>query len=212
MVRRDTTRFAQSNEGGLPLEEVRFLFLLVTPKFSASDEQCAAIYMFQRKGNAATVDRRPIPETRPDTKVAPQTTGSAGGVDVDSLLREAKEELPRRIRINLAEDMEDAVASGEIGPTNDAVEACLRLAERVAPHVALAPRLKCAAFVEGNGVVALVLQSLVTDRRLTCRFAADGLTMVIYRIDEGMEADQEVMRTDAANAPRELGEWVTKRA
>lgn len=125
--------------------------------------------------------------------------------------REASE-LVERIELKLAEDEEEALLSDDVAPAPNAVQACLRLARRFAPHVALAPRLKSGAFTEDDGGISLVFQSLVTDRRVTCRIDPRGTRVSAIRIDEGMRADSPVMSLDNRDAPRELAEWVTKRA
>ncbi len=123
----------------------------------------------------------------------------------------ASAELVERIEFKLKEDRAEAEISEDTAPSPGAVDVCLSLARRVAPHIALAPRLKWAAFTEDDGGISLVLQSLVTDRRLNCRIAPDGSIVSVIRIDESMQADSmRVLLTDA-NVPRELAGWVTKR-
>jgi len=133
-------------------------------------------------------------------------------VDVDSLLRAGVEAFVHRVETDIDEDTEDAVAANEVAPNPGARQVCVQWARRVAPHVVYAPQLKYAAFAEEDGGVTLVLQSLITDRRLTCRVGASGTTIVIHRIDEFMTAHQAAISPDHAAAPRELAEWVIKRA
>lgn len=141
-----------------------------------------------------------------------KTSAEENEVNVASLIRDAASDLVRRIQTNLDEDVIDAAASGETAPSSDAIKACLRLARRLSPRVALAPGLRFAAFTEEDGVVALVLHSLATDRRLTCRIAQNGATASVHRIDENMESMHGELLTDTESAPRELAEWVMRRA
>jgi len=132
-------------------------------------------------------------------------------LDFDKLVEQNTRELVERIELKLLEDREEADCSGDTAPTARAFHTCLSLAQRLAPHVALAPRLKSGAFTEDNGGVSLVLQSLVTDRRLNCRIAPDGVAVSAIRIDERMRASSAPVALNDPNVPKELAEWVTSR-
>jgi hypothetical protein len=131
--------------------------------------------------------------------------------DFSSMVDRRSRELVERIELKLLEDREEADCSGDTAPTARAFHTCLSLAQRLAPHVALAPRLKSGAFTEDNGGVSLVLQSLVTDRRLNCRIAPDGVAVSAIRIDERMRASSAPVALNDPNVPKELAEWVTSR-
>lgn len=152
----------------------------------------------------------PFPFSQHEQDVRTSVEGNE--VDLDSLIRDAASDLVRRIQTNLDEDVVDATASSDLAPSPDAVKACLWLAEHISPRVALAPGIRFAAFTEDDGVVALVLHSLATDRRLTCRVSQNGATTSVHRIDENMKSLQGELITDFESTPRELAEWVMKRA
>ena len=201
-------------------EEIAFPFRWVAQPSLPSDECDAPGAILQRQFDATHVEQRVItsqqtsyPGTGGWREIDPDSRLTEGqpAIDVTSLLRDAVRDFTDRISTNLEEDIEDASATDDFLPGRGAVEACLRLARRLAPHVVLSPKLKCAAFATESGEVALVLQSLVTDRRLTCRIAADGSTMLVHQIDETMEATQASLRTNDASVPRELAQWVIKR-
>ena len=131
--------------------------------------------------------------------------------DFQRLVDQESHELVERIELKLAEDREDADRTEDVAPSEAAAQVCLQLARRLAPHLALAPQLKAGAFTEDDGGVSLVFQSLVTDRRLSCRIPPDGTHISAIRIDEGMRADRGPVLVSHPDAPRELAEWVTKR-
>lgn len=133
-------------------------------------------------------------------------------VDLHALVPDGVSAFVDRIQYDLDDAIQDARETGEPAPTKAAYEACLRLARRVAPLAALAPRLKRAAFTEETGAVSLVLQSLVTDRRVDFRIAVDGRVIDALRIDENMHPESFAFSVDQSHSPRELARWVTNRA
>lgn len=116
-----------------------------------------------------------------------------------------------KIEYRLHQDIREAQASNEITPNPTAVKTCLGLVREFAPHAVLAPRLKSGVFAEESGDLSFVLQSLVTDRRLTFRISNDGEIVFAIRIDEHMKADSLPLKLCDSNALRELAEWVTTR-
>lgn len=140
----------------------------------------------------------------------PETLHSNEMVDFENLVDRRASQLVERIKQKLMEDSAHARGSEDVTPSETAIATCLALARRLAPHVALAPHLKSGAFTEDGGGISLVLQSLVTDRRLNCRVTADGSAVSAIRIDECMEAECHAISLDDPNAARELAEWVTK--
>jgi hypothetical protein len=128
--------------------------------------------------------------------------------DFESFVRRASRKFVERIERKLVDDREEA---DDVAPTPAAVQTCSDLARRLAPHVVLAPQLKSGAFTEDNGGISLVLQSLVTDRRLDVRIAPEGTVLSAIRIDERLQADSIALSVNDPNAPKELAEWVTSR-
>lgn len=137
---------------------------------------------------------------------------TSDAVDLPELLENADLAFVKRIRANLEQDRRDAADSGDALPSEPGIQACLSLAELVAPCVALAAKLKWAAFTEETGAVSLVLQSAVTDRRVNFCISADGTNASCIRIDEFMKSEQIDVRLDDANTVRELARWVARRA
>lgn len=132
--------------------------------------------------------------------------------EYNGLVSRQSRRLVEQIECKLTNDREECRQDNEIGPTSRAFQVCVRIAQRLAPHVALAPQLKFGAFTEDDGGVSLVLQSLITDRRLNCRIPPEGAPLTAIRIDEHMGAESLEFSLTDRNAPRELAEWVTKRA
>jgi len=145
-----------------------------------------------------------VPEKTPDD--APE------GVDIPGLLTDDFSESIKRIQRNLREDREDAGIDGEVAPTDAAVETCMKLTRCIAPRVVLKPRLRWAAFTEETGGVSLVLQSLVTDRRLNYQISPDGTRISAIRIDEYMRSESFVVSVDDEEILRERTAWVVNRA
>lgn len=112
----------------------------------------------------------------------------------------------------LAENVKDAWDSDGIVVDESAIRACFSLARALAPFLIPSASLKSGAFAEDDGCVALVVQSLATGRRLTCRVSADGNTVRIIRIDERMKSEVSHFSLGDKGTPRELAEWVLARA
>ena len=131
--------------------------------------------------------------------------------DIKRLLEGELSQLLDKLTSKLADDAEDALLHGEPVPSDSARDACLELAGRLIPHVVLAPQLKWGVFLEDTGAIALVLQSLLTDRRLTCRISRDGSEVETTKIDEHMHGDRQPYDTCKACVAKELAEWVIRR-
>lgn len=180
----NTTRVAEeSDEGGYQVREV--------PSSTWSDGTFES-------------DNILVPEKTPDD--------SPEGVDIPGLLTDDFSESLKRIQRNLQEDREDAGIDGEVAPTDAAVETCMKLTRCIAPRVILKPRLRWAAFTEETGGVSLVLQSLVTDRRLNYQISPDGTRISAIRIDEYMRSESFVVSVDDEEMLRERTAWVVNRA
>jgi hypothetical protein len=141
----------------------------------------------------------------------PETLQSSP-VDVGQAVNSESGEMVARIEQQLAADAEYAADSQSAVPTKAAKDICLTLAERLAPHVVLAPQLKAGAFVEDEGGISLVLQSLVTDRRVNYRIPRQGGSLTVIQIDERMVAKSTTVSLDDRSATREFAKWVTTRA
>lgn len=128
--------------------------------------------------------------------------------ELAKMLADRSRDLTSRVAAQLSQDQE---ADSDIVPTPAACQTCERLMNRLAPHVALAPRLKVAAFTEDNAGVSLILQSLVTDRRVNLRISPDGTSTCAILTDERMETQVRQVRENEPQLPRELAAWVTSR-
>jgi len=154
--------------------------------------------------------RSPFVQPRTATDLAGHEP-SAEGTARAHLQHEASR-LVGALFIRFAEDTDDAAAAGGLIPTHSAICKTKAVAEAVALHVAMTPRLKTAIFLEDAGSTAFVVQSLLTDRRLTIRLDADGHLFEVLRTDEHMQTVRDVLDRLDGSTPKELGEWVTHRA
>ena len=136
----------------------------------------------------------------------PETVDAEGPVRFEYVIPRQARELTERIDAQLADDLE---SSDDVIPSRWAFEACKRLIRRMAPHVALARRLKVAVFTEGNSGVSLVFHSLMTDRRLNLRIAPDGTSISTICTDERLDIEVREIREDDTDLLRELAQWVT---
>ena len=132
-------------------------------------------------------------------------------VPVEPVLAPAAEILVQTIQEKLDQDRDEALEYGEEPPSQQSIKVCLQLSNLFAPHLAFLPGIKWGAFTEDSGGISLVLQSLVSDRRLNCRIAPDGVTISALKIDEHMIAKASEVLLDNKNTWRELTEWVTSR-
>lgn len=137
---------------------------------------------------------------------------SGAEVAVRSHLEHEASKLVGRLFARLAEDMDDMVREASRVPAQSIISKIRDVAEAVALYVALTPRLKAALFLEDDGSLAFVAQSLLTDRRLTIRLDSDGRQFEIVRTDEHMQTVRDVVGQLDGSANKELAEWVTRRA
>lgn len=142
---------------------------------------------------------------------AAETACPVDVVDVGGVLAQECLELAARIDHQLASDSGKAAGTESMAPTSSAIGTCRAFVQRLAPHIALAPQLKVGAFVEDEGGISLVLQSLVTDRRLNYRIPPQGDHVTVIQIDERMQAKSMSLSVDDRAAIRELAKWVTTR-
>ena len=119
--------------------------------------------------------------------------------------------LGTRSEQELAENVKDARDSDGVVVDESAIRASLSLARVLAPFLIPSASLKSGAFAEDDGCVALVVQSLATGRRLTCRVSTDGNTVRVIRIDENMKS--EVSHMSLGDEKRRAScRWVLARA
>lgn len=109
----------------------------------------------------------------------------------------------------LEESLREARDLGEAVPTETSLRACRSIAQRLAVHVGLAPKVKSAVFLENSGHLALVLQSLLTHRRLTLRVRESAASIEAVQTDEWVRTQTSVWAPDAIDA-RELAEWLCR--
>ena len=131
---------------------------------------------------------------------------------IAKLLSDAVSAFHDQIERDLEQDREEAAIDGEAVPTDAAVDTCMKLATLIAARVALAPRLKWAAFTEDAGGVSLVLQSLPAGRRLNYQVLEDGTCVSALCIDENMRSESFTVSIDDEEMLRERAAWVVKRA
>ncbi len=118
-----------------------------------------------------------------------------------------------RIIANLKEDREEALSEGEAVATDAAENACVKVARTIAPCLApFVPGLKWAAFAGNSGVVSLVLQSFVSNRRLNYEFSPDGKKVSVVEINEHLGHELTNVGIEDAQFLRERAGWVVRRA
>jgi hypothetical protein len=135
----------------------------------------------------------------------PETLDARGPVQFSQIIECRSREIIERVEGQLADDESDPE---DVTPTSLARLTCSKWIRKIAPRVALASRLKVAAFTEDSSGVSLVLQSLLTDRRVNIRIGPDGRVLGAICTDEHMDVRT---RPDEPDLPRELAEWVTSR-
>jgi NMD protein affecting ribosome stability and mRNA decay len=77
------------------------------------------------------------------------------------------------------------------------------------PCVRFHSKLKTAAFIEDDGSMALVLQDMSTDKRITFKLAKDGRSIRVITVDEDMVASSKEMPVSDKIDWSKLGIWVT---
>ena len=157
--------------------------------------------------------------TQCDTTLPEPDSGSAFGgrrsplrsCDLALALTEGVSSFVDRISGDLAEDVEEAAENGEVVPTEAAQAMCLRVARLISGDIVLAPRLKYAAFSEESGGVSLVLQSLITDRRVNYRISPEGVTVSVIAVDECMATTTNELSSHDESDLRGKAKWVRSR-
>ncbi len=116
----------------------------------------------------------------------------------------------RKIRINLDDAVAEARKDGDPEPSDMACMLCWAIVKHVAPHVYDAPRFLCGVFVEDTGNIALTLQSLETDRRVTFRIAPGGNVYETVTIDESGDRIGPHYFSTEADGAEFLARWVVR--
>lgn len=131
--------------------------------------------------------------------------------NLEDMILRAVDAFSGAIQIHLREDREDALESGDPSPGEAAIESCMQLVKLIAPVAAMNPAIRRAAFSEDDGSVSFVLQSLVTDRRVSYRIDANGRSVNILAIDEQMHPSSLVALLTDTDTLKEKAEWVAQR-
>ena len=135
------------------------------------------------------------------------------GVDVLERLSQAVRSVLDEIEATLQENRQEGILHGEICANQTAVATCKRMALLIIDRLLAPPRgLKWGAFGEDGGGVSLVLQSLISDRRVDFRISPDGACLTAIRIDENMRSESVVLSVTDRDALRERAGWVNQRA
>ena len=115
--------------------------------------------------------------------------------------------LVEQTKNDIMQATEDAIEYGERQPSSVAIDICTQLSTMLAQQLALSSSLKWAAFSEDEGGLSLVIQSLLTDRRLSFKITSDGDISVV-QIDENMETDMYSISLSKEDELARLGTWV----
>lgn len=142
----------------------------------------------------------------------PNAAEATEHVTFEALLQRGVHLFVAAIKNHLAEDAADAASAGTRVPSPRARDACGRLAHGVAQVVVFDDGLKRAAYAEEDGSVFLVLQSLVSDRRIEYQISPDGLRLTTHEIDEQMQHRSAQMPLEDVAAVQERAKWVVGRA
>lgn len=113
------------------------------------------------------------------------------------------------IKQKLCEDREEAITLKENQPTYKAIKACLQVAKYVEPHVLKhLSTLKWGPFTLDTGGISLVLQSLSTDRRLSCDIPPSGNDLSVTGIDKHMVISGCNVFSNDKEGWAKLAKWV----
>ena len=137
---------------------------------------------------------------------------SLGTGELKKRLERSIRECVHAVEAKLDEDRAELRDLGGPSPSEFAIAKYLTLSRNLAPSIALGQQLRWGAFIEEDGSLSLVIQSILTDRRATWRLAPNQSVATVTKIDEQMQA--EVSGFDPLDRKRteELAEWVIRRA
>ena len=133
-------------------------------------------------------------------------------VDANRLLSHMRLSLLDKIETSLLEDRKEGLLYGEVCASDASVDRCKRIATQIEKWLTPSFGLKWAAFGEETGGVSLVLQSLVTDRRVDFRISSDGMKVSAISIDADLAATSVPIAPEDRNALRERAAWVHTRS
>jgi len=85
---------------------------------------------------------------------------------------------------------------------------CTSFYERMSTSLVFSSDLKNAIFVEGDGDVSLIIQSLLTNRRVNCSFFNSKNRCHVFCIDENMKCSTRTIDGSSMTEPREIAAWV----
>lgn len=132
--------------------------------------------------------------------------------DLDRWVRNFVRTFRERIKQNVRVDVGDKREEGGTLPRSAATKACFRAAKIIAPTLVSASRLKAAAFLEEDGAICIVLQSLMTDRRLSCTLRSGSSAISVVQVDEQMRTETCDVRDNDRQTLKGLARWVIRRA
>lgn len=119
------------------------------------------------------------------------------------------ETLVKQVRRHLEEELDDLREASRSLPNMESVNACVRLAESVATYVSWGLNVRCAAFIEEDLTVGLIIQSLADDRRVTFRISREPSLVSVRCIDEHMKVGEGTFPSVDQRMPGVYAEWVT---
>ncbi len=133
-------------------------------------------------------------------------------VELAASFRERATHILNAYGAKISDDVSEIESEGGRRPSAHVLRRSSALAARIAPRVAFAQRLAWGSFVQEDGSIAIVLQSLVTDRRVT--FVVSGLRdrVQVNQVDEGMRHSTSLVTLQDDEQIRRLTAWVTKRS
>lgn len=115
-----------------------------------------------------------------------------------------------RLETQIDRQLQDQVAD-DLVPTTAAISRCRELARNMPLQVTRSRKVLIAAFIGDDSTVSLVVQSLLTDRRVNCKISQDGTSIYVLKTDERMTVRPEPLSHVDDNTMPRLALWVTSR-
>lgn len=114
---------------------------------------------------------------------------------------------------DICEDWEDARDTGDPLPTDEALEVFFPLVRKLSRALEPPIDLKHAGFVEADGGISIVVQSIATGRRLNLRISRTGTNLQAVTVDESTQTcARQLSRKDYLYDLTELSRWLTGQA
>lgn len=139
------------------------------------------------------------------TAILPMDATAFGRCELDTTLADRL----ARIREDLIETTNLAIAEGDRPPTPAAKKGCEELARSILPILSGFDDLAIAVFDEDEGRVSLVVQSLEVDRRVAFEILADGTDVLIVTTDEALNIQRSLFPLSRVDLLEESARWVT---